>query len=468
MIPTRHRDQRLDIDSVFALENAASLLREKLVQTFESLFSGTHSLDQLYLQRLEIAIPEIDPLEWLQNQPFSEKLYLEDRDGSYRVAGIGLADQILAKKACDLSPLFSIIRERLKQVEGHARYFGGMRFNGLRLSDASWQQFGFFRFTLPRFEILQEEGNTFFACNLLIRPGEDIRSVYRKTLSELEQVVFAKTGEGHDLPRLLHREDFPSQEEWHNQILHLLHAFDRHEVEKVVLARKSVFTFSDRLEAICLLRRLRAANPHLFYFYFQPSREEAFLGGSPERLYRRIGHQIKSEAIAGTRPRGQTIDEDQRLGRELLESEKDQREHRFVLDTIRQTLEQFCHTVDIDNEVSLLKLARVQHLCCRLQGVLHDRVNDVDLLKALHPTPAVGGSPTSRALQAIRELEPFDRGWYAGPVGWLGADAAGLVQGNTLSLFSGAGIVQGSTPEAEWQEIENKISNFMKIFHLPC
>jgi menaquinone-specific isochorismate synthase len=95
-------------------------------------------------------------------------------------------------------------------------------------------------------------------------------------------------------------------------------------------------------------------------------------------------------------------------------------------------------------------------------------------MAALHPTPAVGGHPTSDALKAIRDLEPFDRGWYAGPVGWIGSRGAefavalrcGLVRRDTLSLYSGCGIVEGSKPDAEWKEIEQKISDFIRVFGL--
>jgi menaquinone-specific isochorismate synthase len=101
-------------------------------------------------------------------------------------------------------------------------------------------------------------------------------------------------------------------------------------------------------------------------------------------------------------------------------------------------------------------------------------VTDAEVLLALHPTPAVGGYPRREALEEIRALEPFDRGWYAGPVGWIGAEGSefavgirsGLVRGNSLALFSGAGIVAGSVPEDEWAEIEQKIGGFVRVFGL--
>ncbi len=118
-----------------------------------------------------------------------------------------------------------------------------------------------------------------------------------------------------------------------------------------------------------------------------------------------------------------------------------------------------------------MKLTRRQHLWTPIEGHLHVHVDDADLLSRLHPTSAVGGEPTTEALRYIAELEPFDRGWYAGPLGWIARDSAefavairsGLVDGARLALYSGAGIVPGSTPQSEWDEIENKISDFVNV-----
>jgi menaquinone-specific isochorismate synthase len=121
-----------------------------------------------------------------------------------------------------------------------------------------------------------------------------------------------------------------------------------------------------------------------------------------------------------------------------------------------------------------MKLARSRHLRAGLRATLRPDVSTADLLAALHPTPAVGGTPHRRALALIRKLEPFDRGWYAGPVGWIGPEAAdfavairsGLVAEHRLALFSGAGLVEGSEAESEWDEIEQKISDFTGILGL--
>jgi menaquinone-specific isochorismate synthase len=159
------------------------------------------------------------------------------------------------------------------------------------------------------------------------------------------------------------------------------------------------------------------------------------------------------------------------LGVELMNSEKERREHNLVARMLQEQFQEFCHHVAMDEQPSLMRLRNVQHLYSRLEGLLHTIDVDADLIEALHPTPAVGGYPREHALKWIEAEEPFDRGIYAAPVGWVGYDGAefcvairsGLVQANTLTLYSGAGIVAGSTPEEEWDEIETKMQNFLSV-----
>ena len=222
------------------------------------------------------------------------------------------------------------------------------------------------------------------------------------------------------------------------------------------------------------MNRLSESTDDCFYFLFQPNEETAFLGATPERLYSREGRAIQTEAIAGTRPRGTDDASDLALGNELLKSSKDIAEHEYVVRSLRESLNQLCKTSGEIAGRDLLKLANVQHLLTRFEGELKSDISDGDILSALHPTPAVGGYPRGPAMDLIGELEPFERGWYAAPVGWIGAEAAefavgirsGLLHRNQLHLFSGAGIVKDSHPDREWDEIERKISNFLSVIDL--
>ena len=241
-----------------------------------------------------------------------------------------------------------------------------------------------------------------------------------------------------------------------------------------MLARRAGLEFDGELDGIALVRELWKATPGCFHFYVEPEPGAAFVGASPERLYRREGRVVSSEAVAGTRPRGASLSDDDDLRDDLLGSEKDRMEHGFVKIGIGEALRPLCENVEVERGVSEMRLASRRHLVSRVRAGLHDGVTDADLLGALHPTPAVGGYPKEGAIGDIRSLEPFDRGWYAGPVGWVGTEGAefavgirsGLVSGRSLALFSGAGIVAGSTPEAEWAEVEQKIEDFKGAFGL--
>ncbi len=194
------------------------------------------------------------------------------------------------------------------------------------------------------------------------------------------------------------------------------------------------------------------------------------MGASPERLFARLNNAIESEALAGTRPRGKNDSDDNRLKGELKSSGKEQHEHKVVVRMINSKLVPLCQSLVVHHQ-EILSVPNGHHLRTRIQGVLNDGVLDEDVFAALHPTPAVGGEPTETALTLIEELEGFSRGWYAGAVGYVGLDQtefvvairSALVHGRQMVVYAGAGIVEGSTAKDEWQEIEHKIGNFLKV-----
>ncbi len=218
-----------------------------------------------------------------------------------------------------------------------------------------------------------------------------------------------------------------------------------------------------------MLSKLKEVEPNAYHFYIQPQAGSAFIGATPERLYKRQHQFIETEAVAGTCQRGATPEQDERLAKHLLLSDKDYREHIMVRNNIKAVLAPLCQYFEVKDQVELIKQSKVQHLYSYLHGQLLENISDLQLLNILHPTPAVGGLPRDSALKHIEKLEPFDRGWYAGPVGWVGKDAAefavgirsGLLNGKSLRLFAGAGVIQGSIPQLEWDEMETKISAFM-------
>jgi menaquinone-specific isochorismate synthase len=453
--------------------DAASDVRTALSDRIrEALRAGTrHSC----VDRVSVPVPDpIQPIDWVRAQSLSETAYWSGREEARTVAGIGAADVVSSRSApIDYEALGNALDRRLADAAPVVRYYGGLRFDAAQppapeRPDRRWGPFGTYRFVLPRFELVETNTEVRLVCNLVCPRDADREDTI---LDAVRSMALPAPEPPTSLPRPYHRQDVPDHEEWTRMIRWALDAIEGDSLDKVVLARRVALALDESMDPLLVLSHLEAATPRCYHFAIRPSDGPAFVGASPERLFRREDRQVVSEAVAGTRPRGQTDAEDEALRRELLENPKERREHAFVEDAIRTDLESVCTSVQRPNGRGELALARGRHLHSRLTGTLHPDTATTDLLQVLHPTPAVGGVPTDNAVAAIRTQEPFDRGWYAGPVGWVGRNAAefavglraGLVEESQIALFSGAGIVEGSTPDREWEEIEQKIGDFAAI-----
>jgi len=427
------------------------------------------SAEESKIIRLQIKIQPQLILSWLAQQKHETLFYWADREGKFQIGGVGVADWI-SQQSLNYDLLIQQIRKKISGAPEGVCYYGGIAFDPQNL-DREWNDFGVCNFLIPRFELLSKEGETSFACNLLLQnnnPEEFLNDVE----AELEGINVSKVEGKKEIPSLINRQDFPDYTSWSTIVTEALDSLKVGEHEKIVLARKSVLKLNAKLNPFLFLKEIEAKNNRSFHFCFQPTKTSAFLGASPERLYQRCGNLMKSEAIAGTRPRGEPSLENQKLKKELLNSAKDIQEHEYVYEFIQAQFKKLCSKFQATEHLSILELQEGMHLVSRFGGTLKNDFSDAEVLKSLHPTPAVAGTPAHWAVDAISFYEPFSRGWYAGPVGWVGKDSAefvvairsGLVHDDQISLFSGAGIVKGSTPQNEWDEIENKMSSFMRMF----
>jgi menaquinone-specific isochorismate synthase len=235
--------------------------------------------------------------------------------------------------------------------------------------------------------------------------------------------------------------------------------------QKIVLARAQRLSTADSFHPLSVLNHLRQRFPGCYAFSVANPHGQSFIGASPERLVRVAAGRLNTEALAGSAPRGQTASEDAALARGLLQSEKDRREHRLVIESIARRLGDLGVKLEHPEQPRLLGLANVQHLHTPISAAMPAGVHILDLVARLHPTPAVGGTPRQPALAAIRRLEPFERGLYAGAIGWVDHRGGGeffvgirsaLIDAHSATLYAGAGIVAGSTPEKEFAETELK------------
>lgn len=235
------------------------------------------------------------------------------------------------------------------------------------------------------------------------------------------------------------------------------------ELTKVVLAREITVTADRPFDAVSLLHRLRALSPSAYAYAV-----DGFVGATPEMLVSRLGDVVRAHPMAGTLPRTGDPDVDARRAGELLGSHKNRVEHQITIDMVHETLLPWCSYLDAEPEPSVVAAGPVQHLATLVEGRLsRPEPSVLDLVAALHPTPAVGGWPRAAALQVQAELERTDRGRYGGPVGWVdaagnGAFGVGIrgaqldADARTARVFAGVGVVDGSDPAAELEEARSK------------
>lgn len=253
-----------------------------------------------------------------------------------------------------------------------------------------------------------------------------------------------------------------SHPDWQQTIADAVCAIAAGDLAKVVVAREVLVEANRPIVVPDVLERLRALYPACVVFSVG-----GFIGASPELLVERRGVSVRSHPLAGTFPRSGDPHADELLAAELVASVKDQREHRFVIDEIDRVLRPLCQDLDIPSTPTIMQLRNVLHLGTEIAGTLATPApTALELAAALHPTPAVAGTPTDAALAWLEAHEGLARGRYAGPVGWVDAAGDGMfaigirsaeIDGPRARLFAGVGVVEGSDPRRELVETQLKL-----------
>lgn len=266
-------------------------------------------------------------------------------------------------------------------------------------------------------------------------------------------------------------ESHPGVAEWAGIVEGAVKAIHAGELDKVVLARSVRVESSEPVAILRVFRQLATSYPRCFDFAWK-SRGSVFMGASPELLARVDGDRFRSNPLAGSAARGEGEDDDLALGRALLASPKDQEEHRLVVRDMERRLTGIVDDLVVPPRPSLKKMATVQHLSTTLEGRVRDGTGVLDIVGAVHPTPAVGGVPREAAIDYIAANERLDRGWYTGGIGWLAPSGdgeiaiglrCGLIDTDTTTLFAGAGIVADSDPGAEVVETRLKLRPLLEL-----
>ena len=360
------------------------------------------------------------------------------------------------------------------------RLFGGFAFRAHQGGVGTWTAFPAAYFVLPRYQLTRVGRWAWLTVNRLLESGADAQRALRELEDEirlLEAVAAGRNGHSkRNAPSLRSSfavdcssspevENLVDPEAWQRGVAAAVDCIRRGALDKVVLAQACRMRTTSPVDTPAVLERLGARYPDCYRFLIEPRPGHAFYGATPELLAEVRGTIVRTVALAGSIRRGRSPEEDAALGERLLASAKDRHEHALVVEAIQEHLLPLVTRLYVPGQPGLLKLSNIQHLQTVIRGELAQACGVLPVVEALHPTPAVGGTPRDVALRIIDETEPFPRGWYASPVGWIDPQGNGLFAvalrsalsvENETWLYAGAGIVADSDPQREWEEVQLK------------
>ncbi|MCX8288958.1 isochorismate synthase MenF [Enterobacter pseudoroggenkampii] len=403
------------------------------------------------IRHFDVSFPlndAFDPLAWLGEQQCYPQFYWQQRNGDEELAALGA---VIPFSSLALASQF--LREQ--NAAGDTRICGLNAFNP--------EQSSLF---LPRLLWRRTAGNA--TLRLQLWSDRSLEEDARAALDFLQQLRPARSIRPLSV-QVEHETHQPQQAEWMTLIRMATETIARGDFEKVVLARATDIQVTQRVNPVALMAASRALNLHCYHFCMVFNASNAFLGSTPERLWRRRGTLLRTEALAGTVASHTDDSQAQRLGEWLLNDDKNQRENMLVVEDICQRLQHYTQTLEV-LPPQVVRLRKVQHLRRCIWTELK-QADDEQCLLMLQPTAAVAGLPRQPAREFIQKVEPFNREWYAGSAGYLSPDQSEFcvalrsarVQDDSLRLYAGAGIVSGSDPEQEWQEIENKAAGLRSL-----
>ena len=417
-----------------------------------------------------IEIGRISPLAFLEvgNVKYKEEnFYWQNADQSLTLVGLGHAEVLTSEgndeRFSDISKRWQELSAALIKEEKDIApvLFGGFSFDPKTVKKSEWAGFPSAYFVVPSYQLTSKNGQTTISINLITTSGNDVDEfdALREERDRLIHLAQVNEFEPSIKPSVISIEEI-SKEHYMETVDEVTSRIRNGEAEKVVIARSVKMNFEKEVSSVAALHHISNEQQESYHFGLQ--REgKLFFGATPERLIEISNGQAYSACVAGSIERGKSAMEDRKLGEELLKDRKNGEEHLYVVNMISDVFHQYCTDVSMPNEPKLMKIRDIQHLFTPIEGYIGKEVDIFSLVEALHPTPALGGVPTNKSMELIREKEQMDRGYYAAPIGWTDSEGNGefavgirsaLLEGNSAYLYAGGGIVADSVAEKEYEE----------------
>lgn len=440
------------------------------------------------IANVSLPLSYLAPLGVLNSIDLKEKLhfYLERPSDDSAVLAYGsIASSTFSGKA-----RFQLVKDfsdtclqRMSQYCGDSEhgFYGPHFFNAFAFEDDLSEEAGFAPATvfLPKWHVFSDSGKYGLVLNIEVDEDSNTDALFDVIEKEYINFLFFNYEEGiQNIANFNEQKaakisgEVSSESPFEEAVEGALIEIERQDYQKIVLAQKLVLKNESLVQGIQYLDRLRERFSSCYIFSFSDGSNRSFIGASPEILLQVKNSVLLTEAIAGSSSRGKKAIEDARLGSSLLASDKNLREHNLVKESILRRLKLMGINAKADKNPRLLALANVQHLQTKVSALMDQSVHFLDVASELHPTPAVGGQPREQAVPRINQLEGFERGLYAGLIGWFNDQNEGkMIVGirsaqfddKSINIYAGAGIVSGSKADIEKEEILLKQAAMLSI-----
>jgi menaquinone-specific isochorismate synthase len=421
-----------------------------------------------------LSVAAVDPLSFYAAGSFTykhDRTFWSDPENDTTIVGLGRMNQFQANR-----DRFRTIEEEWQRfledaiIEGAPSrpgvgpvLLGGFSFDPSAPESGEWGSFPEGGMVLPEIMLTSALDQAWLTINAVVSEEDDPEKLSEGLLKQhanlLNKIttVYSSNVEAFSIEEI-------NPDQWKETVRSAAENIRGGQLDKVVLAREIKLKSTQSFSSTRTLSNLKEQQSDSYVFAFEYG-EKCFLGASPERLVKREGQQVYSTCLAGSIQRGVSEEQDEALGQELLYDQKNRIEHDLVVQMIRTAMEEECEFVQVPSTPEILKTPHIQHLFTPVVARAGKRTSLLRMVERLHPTPALGGYPQIEAVKEIKRIENLDRGWYAGPVGWVDyqgngefavAIRSGLLNGDQATLYAGCGIVGDSDPDSEYEETKMK------------
>lgn len=375
--------------------------------------------------------------------------------------GIGRCKEYVLNSKKDLEKLNKIklnIKSFGDDKNKELKIFGGVAFNINNKLNKPWDKIPVGLFVIPKLLITKKNKRYYITYHCLLDKNSNLENM----INDYDSIINYNNNIKNKI-NLKYEKDYPSKLEYQKAFNILNDKINSGFIDKVVLSRMKIYSTSNK-------NRLIRDQSNCTNFHFDLTKNERFMGSTPEKIIEVINKKLYTNAIAGTLRKNQdNMDLD-----DFLINQKELSEHQYVIKDLINKLKKFSDNITYSNKPSILELKHLYHLNTPIKGMMNNKYHILEILYHLYPTPAVLGTPHNKALDLILNNEPFDRGWYGGCIGWFDLKGngkfdvtirSGLQRNNKLYLYAGSGLVNGSSKEYEWDETHEKFKHLISLIN---